>query len=146
MQTKPLNQANLKNHVGYNCRRAYNFITGHYEALAKECALKPPEFSVLELLTHNSNVTAKKLALAVDIAPPNMVILLDKLEVRGLLQRRPNPRDGRSQIVEITPSGSALAAKAASLIKEGDAQALGALTEKEVVQLNKLLQKVYHPA
>jgi DNA-binding MarR family transcriptional regulator len=39
--------------------------------------------------------------------------LIDRIETSGYCRRRPNPEDGRSSIVELTPSGKRLVAKAA---------------------------------
>jgi DNA-binding MarR family transcriptional regulator len=38
--------------------------------------------------------------------------LIDRIEASGYCRRRPNPEDGRSSIVELTPSGKRLLAKA----------------------------------
>lgn len=45
------------------------------------------------------------------IAPPTVSRLVDHLEGAGLVRRRTDARDGRSYLVELTPSGEALLAQ-----------------------------------
>ena len=72
-------------------------------------ALHKVEFSLLMLLQANPAVSPKALARALAIAAPKLTALLDRLQQRGLLQRRPNPNDGRSQLVDLTAQGQRLA-------------------------------------
>ena len=44
--------------------------------------------------------------------------LVDRIEAAGLCRRRPNPDDRRSQIIELTPTGRRLLAKATASFEE----------------------------
>jgi DNA-binding MarR family transcriptional regulator len=51
----------------------------------------------------------KDLAAAVHRTPAAVTALLDRLEARGLVERRPDPRDRRRLLVAMTPEAEALA-------------------------------------
>src|ERR1700738_5109173 len=52
--------------------------------------------------------------------------LIDRIEASGHCRRLPNPQDGRSSIIELTPSGKRLLAKAAPALEDELTARLGA--------------------
>ena len=105
-------------------------------------ALHKVEFSLLMLLQANPAVSPKALARALAIAAPKLTALLDRLQQRGLLQRRPNPSDGRSQLVDLTAQGQRLAAQAARAAAAMEDELAGWLTPAEHAMLIELLAKL----
>ncbi len=71
-----------------------------------------------------------------------MVAVIDGLEGRGLVVRKPSPTDRRSNALELSEEGHALFARGIELAKEGDRKTASALTEEESVQLVTLLRKL----
>lgn len=45
------------------------------------------------------------LAQAAGIRPQSMMVIVQELEDRGLIERRPDPRDSRAKLVSFTPRG-----------------------------------------
>jgi DNA-binding MarR family transcriptional regulator len=140
---QPLSQDLLLSLVGYNCRRAYLSIMPLFAERMAQYALRTADFSVLSLLRENPNITQKRLSQAIGVSPPNLAILLDRLEERGLLARRRNPLDKRSQVLALTPGGARLCARAERTASELERDATAMLTEAERAQLLGLLQKVF---
>jgi DNA-binding MarR family transcriptional regulator len=140
---QPLDQSMLLSLVGYNCRRAYLTIIPHFEERMKKFELRAVDFSVLSLLNANPNITQKRLSKAVNVSPPNLAILLDRLEERGLLVRQRNPLDKRSQTLVLTGEGAKLCAKAEKTVSELELEATSMLTDSERTQLVTLLQKIF---
>jgi DNA-binding MarR family transcriptional regulator len=140
---QPLSQDLLLSLVGYNCRRAYLSIMPLFAERMAQYALRTVDFSVLSLLRENPNITQKRLSQAIGVSPPNLAILLDRLEERGLLARRRNPLDKRSQVLALTPGGARLCARAERTASELERDATAMLTEAERAQLLGLLQKVF---
>lgn len=140
---QPLDQSLLLSLVGYNCRRAYLTIIPHFEERMKKFQLRAVDFSVLSLLSANPNITQKRLSKAVNVSPPNLAILLDRLEERGLLVRQRNPLDKRSQTLVLTTEGAKLCAKAEKTVAELELEATSMLSEDERTELVKLLQKIF---
>ena len=143
---QPLNQDLLLSLVGYNCRRAYLAIMPLFLERMSEYELRAVDFSVLSLLHANPNITQKRLSKAIHVSPPNLAILLDRLEARGLLMRQRNPLDKRSQTLILTPDGARMAAAAEQRVSDLESEATSGLTDSERAQLLKLLQKIAMPA
>lgn len=143
---QPLDQDMLLSLVGYNCRRAYLSIMPLFHERMSEFDLRAVEFSVLSLLHANPNITQKRLSNAINVSPPNLATLLDRLEARGLLLRQRNPLDKRSQTLLLTPVGERTALQAEQTVSALEAEATAALSNAERQQLLVLLQKIFKPA
>ena len=75
-------------------------------ALEKRLAplgLAPAHMPVLLALEHGAALTQKLLAERSSVEQATMAATLNRMERDGLVQRRPNPEDGRSTLVELTP-------------------------------------------
>ena len=140
---QPLDQSTLLGLVGYNCRRAYINIMPLFEKRMAKFQLRPVDFSVLSLLKANPNINQKRLSDAVNVSPPNLAILLDRLQERGLLLRQRSPLDRRSQTLALTAAGLSMCTKAERTAGELELDATAALTDAERAQLIELLQKIY---
>lgn len=142
-EDRPLDQSTLLRLVGYNARRAYlNILAVFLERMAKY-ELRTVDYTVITLVNMNPGITQKRLSQALNISPPNLATLLDKLEARGLLERQRNPNDKRSQILVLTAEGQKLCKKADKAVFELENEATGALTDDERVELLRLLQKLF---
>lgn len=138
---QPLDQSLLLSLLWYNCRRAYLTIIPHFEERMKKFELRAVDFSVLSLLNANPSITQKRLSKAVNVSPPNLAILLDRLEERGLLMRQRNPLDKRSQTLVLTGEGTKRIAKAEKTVAELEATSM--LSGSERTELVRLLQKIF---
>lgn len=129
--------------IGYNTRRAYSMISALFFERMAPYGLKQVEYSVLALLAHNPGATSRQLCATLDILPPNLVSLISGLDRRGLIERRPHPRDGRAIGLHLTPAGLALAQETETVVVELEGEAASALTARERETLRSLLQKLY---
>ncbi len=83
-------------------------------------------------------MTQKDLASALACKPSNVTFVVDKLESRGLVERRPHPTDRRSKILHLTEPGRAL--RAEMIDRFESRSALGALTDGQRDHLEQLLR------
>jgi len=104
--------------------------------------LRRVEFTILALVQGNRDVTARQLARALAVTPPNIAIWLDKLESRGLIARERSVSDARMQHVRLTPRGTALVERSVQALLEGERVALEGLSGAEHAMLVELLHKV----
>jgi DNA-binding MarR family transcriptional regulator len=79
---------------------------------------------------------------AVGTDTAGMTKLLDRLEAKGLVRRRPNPDDRRSVLVEPTERGLALAPQLTPVFGEVARQAFDGFTDEEAGQLSFLLRRI----
>ena len=136
----------LETLLGYNARRAaLAAITVFLEEMAP-FQLKPVEFSVLSVIAHNPGVTSRQLCSALGILPPNLVGLVNQLEKREVIARKPHPRDGRAVGLHLTPAGQKLVRDAEKKAAELEANIGTRLSPSELRTLIALLKKIYRPA
>jgi DNA-binding MarR family transcriptional regulator len=72
--------------------------------------LTPSQTSVLSRLEKDGAASASDLAAAERVRPQSMATTLAALAGRGLIDRRPDPGDGRRQLVSLSAAGRDLAA------------------------------------
>ena len=70
-----------------------------------------------------------------------MTIVVDELERRGLVERRPHPTDRRVKLVATTARGTATARRANEILDRLPA-GLAGLAEPEVEELARILEAV----
>jgi DNA-binding MarR family transcriptional regulator len=133
----------LESLIGYNARRAALAVIEVFLQRMAVYDLRPVDFSVLSLITHNPGITSRQLCTALGILPPNLVGMINTLEKRELIERRPHPRDGRAMGLHLTPAGQKLMRNAESTAAQLEAQVAAKLSATESRTLIKLLKKIY---
>ena len=133
----------LQSLLGYNARRAARSIIGVFLERLAVYGLKPVDFSVMSVIHHNPGVTSRQLCASLSILPPNLVGLIQSLESRGLIDRKPHPTDGRAVGLHPTDKGVTLMLQAEVTAFELEIDASSKLTAKERQTLVQLLQKIY---
>ncbi len=133
----------LEGLVGYNARRATLVIVDAFLRNMAVYGLKPVEFSVLSLISHNPGITSRQLCSTLNIQPPNLVGMINQLQRRELITRRPHPHDGRAMGLHLTPAGRKLVKQAELTASELEETATARLSAAERKTLMHLLRKIY---
>ena len=133
----------LESLLGYNARRASLAVIEVFLERMAPYQLKPVDFSVLSLVAHNPGITSRQLCAALGILPPNLVGMVNQLEKRELIARKPHPRDGRAMGLHLTTGGQKLVRDAEHTAAQLEAEVSGRLTPAEQRTLLRLLRKVY---
>lgn len=133
----------LETLIGYNARRAALTMIADFLPGMAQYGLRPVEFSVLILISHNPGITARQLCATLDILPPNVVGMIKDLETRGLLAKREHPTDRRAQGLSLTEAGQKTAEQAQTAASELEIEATPGLTASERKTLIRLLRKIY---
>ncbi|MBX9959256.1 MAG: MarR family transcriptional regulator [Burkholderiaceae bacterium] len=133
----------LEGLVGYNARRATLVIVDAFLRNMAVYGLKPVEFSVLSLIAHNPGITSRQLCSTLNIQPPNLVGMINQLQRRELITRRPHPHDGRAMGLHLTPAGRKLVKQAEVTASELEDAATSRLSPAERKTLIQLLRKIY---
>jgi DNA-binding MarR family transcriptional regulator len=96
-------------------------------------------------LLHNAasgGASARQLAAAVGWDTAGMTKLLDRLEGKGLIERRPNPDDRRSVVIEPTEQGLALVPALAPVFGAVARQLFDGFSDAEVANLTSSLRRM----
>ena len=67
--------------------------------------LNPNQLSAMAVLLNSGDQLMGELAAQERVQPPSMTRIVNSLEARGLVMRRPDPRDHRQCLVSLTESG-----------------------------------------
>lgn len=93
--------------------RAWQLLTrlwfaqrGHLPALAAEFDLSPVQCHVLYLIEPGQPVPMGRLAETMACDASNVTGLVDRLESRGLIERRPSAGDRRVKVLALTSTGT----------------------------------------
>jgi DNA-binding MarR family transcriptional regulator len=84
---------------------------GHLPSAADEFGLSPVQCHVLHLIEPGRPMAMRRLAETLSCDASNVTGLIDRLESRGLVLRRPSPDDRRVKVLDLTPTGSRLRAE-----------------------------------
>ena len=84
----------------------------------------------------------QEIAARMGVDRTTMVALLDGLEVKGILARRPDPGDRRRNVVELTTAGASLLREATAASDRAEAELLSGLSAEEGAQLRGLMARV----
>ena len=133
----------LETLLGYNARRAALVIIEQFLKRMAVYDLRPVDFSVLSLITHNPGISSRQLCSALNIMPPNLVGMINTLEKRELIVRKPHPSDRRILGLHLSDAGGKLMKNAEQTAKELENDAASKLTAAERKTLMRLLQKIY---
>ncbi len=100
------------------------------------------EFTILMMLEANAEVSPKRLSNVMNIPGPNLTLILDKMESRGLLGRTQSTTDRRVLHLKLTREGRTLVKKMQAVAREMEAELLKFLSPAESAMLFELLKKV----
>lgn len=88
--------------------KAYDAVRTHAFADIERHGLTPGEFGVLDTLYHKGPMFLGELQHRVLVTSGGISYLADRLEKRGLLERREYAEDRRAKLAALTPAGEAL--------------------------------------
>lgn len=88
--------------------RAYQAFERYSAAHVQRLGLTPAQFDVLATLGNIEGLNPKQLGDKTLITKGTLTGVVDRLLAKGLVERLPDPRDGRGQIVRLTAKGQSL--------------------------------------
>jgi MarR family 2-MHQ and catechol resistance regulon transcriptional repressor len=100
------------------------------------------DFAVLELLLHKGSQPVNAIGRKVLLASGSITAAIDRLSLRGLVERTLDPGDARTRIVRLTESGRTLIEQAFSQHARDMEETMAVLKPAERAELVRLLKKV----
>ena len=91
----------------------------HLPSTGAECDLSPVQCHALHLIEPGRPLPMGRLAHTLSCDASNVTGLVDRLEARGLVQRRPSAGDRRVKVLQLTPAGSRVRAHLLRRMTEG---------------------------
>ncbi len=132
----------LNDLMTYHLRRAQVSAFNNFSEAMSETQVTPGQFGVLTLIASNEGMSQSAVARALGVERSTMVAVIDGLQNRNLVIRKPSKTDRRSNALELSDEGLRVYERGVELAKEGDAKTVGSLSDEEAVQLMTLLRKL----
>ncbi|NVK20004.1 MAG: MarR family transcriptional regulator [Methylocystaceae bacterium] len=132
----------LNDLMTYHLRRAQVCAFNNFTEAMTETQVTPGQFGVLTLIASNKGISQSAVARALGVERSTMVAVIDGLQNRGLVVRKPSPTDRRSNALELSDKGQEIYERGLELAKNGDRKTASALSDEEAVQLVTLLRKL----
>ena len=104
--------------------------------------LSRPHAGILRFIANNPAVNQLGLAKRLGVLPSRMVILIDELTAKGIVERKRSAKDRRHSELVLTPKGERTLQKLRRIGVEHEAHLLAALNKKEREQLAALGRKI----
>jgi DNA-binding MarR family transcriptional regulator len=117
-------------------------ISRRFHEVLRPLELEPGEFALLRAVSANEGEAQNALAERLHISPSWMVAIVDELEKRDLLERKPHARDRRVRNLHLTAAGKKLLRQAERQAVQFDSNVSDSLSEAELEQLLDLLERV----
>lgn len=122
--------------------RAYAWVNAHAVRDIRRTGLNPTEFGILEVLYHLGPLPLQQIGEKILISSGNITYVVDKLEQKQLLVRKPSVHDRRVIFAELTPQGQALLADFFPQHTQAIRMAVSGLSPEEQMQAVQLLRKL----
>ncbi len=113
----------------------------HVDALAP-VGIHARDLGVLLAIDSNEPASQQQIAQRLGIDRTTMVALIDALEAKGIIARRPDAEDRRRNVVELTPAGQGILRQAIAASDAAEAELLAPLSAEEGELLRDLLARV----
>jgi DNA-binding MarR family transcriptional regulator len=104
--------------------------------------LNPPLFRVLNLVAAAEGRSQQAIAAEIEIPASRMVALVDELEQRALVERRPDPEDRRVRALYLTAKGKRCLSRGRKIAAQHEAELTEGMTATDRKRLLDLLQKI----
>ena len=113
----------------------------HVEALAP-FDIHARDLGVLLVIDRSEPASQQEVAERMGVDRTTMVAIIDALEAKGIIARRPDAVDRRRNVVELTPAGQKILRQATAASDAAESELLAPLSSEEGEQLRDLLARV----
>src|SRR5262245_49956840 len=104
--------------------------------------LSPPHAGILRVVDTSGGISQQSLAEHLRILPSRLVVLIDELEERGMVERRADPADRRSYALHLTSKGRDRMKAIGRIARDHQDALLASLSTQERDLLASLLLRV----
>ena len=127
---------------GYMTNWAARLFARELERQLRPSGIMPAYMPVIFALSDGGALTQKALARIAVIEQPTMAATLNRMERDGFIKRRPDPGDGRSALIALTPFGLERIGVVEKVVQSINALAFAPLEPEERAQFMGLIGKI----
>jgi len=104
--------------------------------------ISPPHAGILRMIASLPECSQQSLASRMGVVPSRIVVLIDELAEKGLVERRRSEKDRRNYELALTPEGHKLLERLFVLAADHEADLCAALSPSERAKLASLCSKI----
>jgi DNA-binding MarR family transcriptional regulator len=117
-------------------------VTSELAAGLAPLGIEPRDFGLLRAIAQAEGESQRWVGRALNVPPSRMVTLVDDLERRRLVRRRPHPGDRRAHALHLTAAGRRLLGRAVEVAAQVERGLCAGLAPAERDQLLQLLARL----
>lgn len=110
-------------------RRIIHSVDRRSKRVARATGLTIPQIVVLKAVRDLGEVPTNRISAFADLTPATVITILDKLEARGLVERRRGTEDRRVVFTQLTPRGNETVRAAPPLLNDAFVDAFGRMSD-----------------
>jgi DNA-binding MarR family transcriptional regulator len=126
-------------HLGYLLKHAHAQLEASTTRALEPLGLDPRALGVMRVLASREPTSQQHVAQLLSVDRTTMVALLDTLEGKGIISRRPQVDDRRRNLVELTATGREVFAKAQQAAKAAEREFLAPVDTRDADRLREAL-------
>lgn len=97
---------------------------------------------ILYVLWQQDDITISSLSAKTSLANTTLTAMLDRMEMLGLIIRKPDPADRRSRLIALTEKAKSLQGDYANISQQMNERYYAGFTDEEIVVFEGYLQRV----
>lgn len=127
---------------GHHIRRLQQIAVAVFLQEVGEVGLTPVQYAALQAMANEPALDQRSLAAAIGLDTSTLASVLDRLQARGLIERRSAPSDRRLRLLHVTPAGVATLADAVPAMRRAQRRILAPLAPAERIEFMRLLRQL----
>jgi MarR family 2-MHQ and catechol resistance regulon transcriptional repressor len=129
-------------HLWLVLMKAHEAMRKHAERHIHSLGIGFSDFAVLEVLLHKGPLPVNEIGRLVRLTSGSITTAVDRLERKGMVERKNDPEDRRARVVHLTEAGRKLIERAFADHEAAMEHAAAGLTRQERAEVVALLKKL----
>jgi DNA-binding MarR family transcriptional regulator len=135
----------VEQRLGHKVKSLEQELSGAKDAVLRPMGVTVPQYTALLVISDEPGISGAELARRCLVTPQTMTTVLGNLTLKGFIERRSVPGQGRAMETTITASGKRMLAKADKEVLAVEATLAKALPAKDQATFSKLLDQARTP-
>ena len=132
----------MSSNLGFLLHEVTRLLRRRFDRLVFDTGLTRSQWQVVARLAKDEGVSQAALAEILEVEPITLTRMIDRLAAKGLIERRPNPRDRRSWALHLTTAARPLLATLEAQAEIARAEAFKGLPAEDIRKLEATLSAI----
>lgn len=140
--SEPLGLSKTASSLAFLLSQVGIFASRRFHEAIAEIDLHPGWFLVLNVVDATEGRSQQEIAEAIEVPASRMVAIVDELEQRGLIERRPHAGDRRIRALFLTAKGRKVLLQGRQIARQHEQRMTKGMSAEDRRRLVELLQKI----